>query len=167
MDIRWDAESDNISGLKQSLSLRTQALTLAISKADRLVTPRNLGSPRPLRVHYLTSRSRERGSSSRERLEKRLKEVFDCINTNLNSQGDYQESSIALTTDTIRDLNLVSESFSFQLFRGDQPIIGEEECLLFPEATLESLTISDTTTFGRVFGCLCSGRMHAELTHVC
>lgn len=35
MNIQWTAESDNISGLKQSLSLHIQALNLAISKADR------------------------------------------------------------------------------------------------------------------------------------
>lgn len=161
MNIQWTAESDNISALKQSLSLHIQALNLAISKADRLVIFRDLCTPRPMRFDFLKSCSSERESRSRERLEKRLEEIFDGMNANSKRQEDLQESSTGSIANTIQDLSLIGQPFSFKLFRGVQPGIGKEDCLLCPEATLETLPFSDrestSATPGGVFRCLCSG----------
>lgn len=124
-----------------------------------------------MRVDFLTSRSSERESSSRERLEKRLEEIFDGMNANSKRQEDLQESSTGSITDTIQDLSLISEPFRFKLFRGVQPGIGKEECLLCPEVTLENLPFSDrestSATPGRMFRCLCAGDNHSSGTYTC
>lgn len=93
------------------------------------------------------------------------REMFDWLKTTLKSQEGCLDNSIATLSQKTLDLSLTSKSFSFQLFRGDQPGIGKEECLICPEATLECLTpFGDENALNTseiVFRCICSGCSHA------
>lgn len=101
---------------------------------------------------------------------KRLEEIFVFLKTNLNSQATPDDTSMASLTGPMYALGLENESLSFQLFRENQTGSGEE-FLLCPEATFESLPLSNMRTgpiaFGGVFKCLCSRHSHACSIYTC
>lgn len=160
MEVLWVAESDIISVLKQSLTAHIQNLNLAIATMNKSVLAQTLRNNCQFCLLNLTFRPSER-----------LGEMFEWLKANLKSQDQSQSVSVGPLADKTGALGLVTEIFSFKVFREDQLGNDRMEKLLCPNATLASpptfAAYSASSMSGCVFDCLCPGRRHACTAYTC
>lgn len=151
MKLLWTAEGDNISGLKQSLTVHIQTLNLAIATTNRSVL---------LHRHWIDGCVLALICCRSER----LGEIFNWLKTNLRSQENCQDCSAGSLIDEVADLRLINESLTFILF-GERQLSGSrEEYLICPGASLAHIDSfsakRSSATQGGVFECLCSRNAH-------
>lgn len=158
MKLLWTAEGDNISGLKQSLTVHIQTLNLAIATTNRSVL---------LHRHWIDDSE----LALICRRSERLGEIFNWLKINLRSQENCRDCSADSLVDEFVELRLINESLTFKLF-GERQLSGSrEEYLICPGASLahiNSFTAKlSSTTQGGVFKCLCSRNSHECAAYSC